>query len=65
MLNILRALPILAAASLGLAVDPSPPGVDLGYAKYQGLYDSTKDQNVFRGYVNGRPLKREKGLTVI
>jgi hypothetical protein len=58
MLNLIRALPILASASLGLAVDPSPPIVDLGYAKYQGLYDSTKDQNVFRGYVDGRPLEK-------
>ncbi|KAJ8131483.1 hypothetical protein O1611_g2143 [Lasiodiplodia mahajangana] len=36
-------------ASLSLAQDILPPVVDLGYAKYQGFYDPTYDQNIFRG----------------
>ncbi|KAI1812597.1 carboxylesterase family protein [Poronia punctata] len=49
MLNIIRTLPVLALAGLSLASHASPPVVDLGYARYQGVYDSAKDQNVFRG----------------
>ncbi|KAI0388539.1 carboxylesterase family protein [Xylariaceae sp. FL0594] len=48
MLSIIRTLPFLALASLCLA-SPSAPSVDLGYAKYQGFYDSARDQNVFNG----------------
>ncbi|KAI1153431.1 carboxylesterase family protein [Nemania diffusa] len=48
MLRKIWALPILI--SLGLAQATPPPVVDLGYAKYQGFYDSTNDQNNFRGY---------------
>ncbi|KAI0114466.1 carboxylesterase family protein [Nemania sp. FL0031] len=47
MLTRLWGLPILV--SLSLAQDTPPPVVDLGYAKYQGFYDSTYDQNIFRG----------------
>ncbi|KAI0439332.1 carboxylesterase [Xylaria telfairii] len=39
----------LAIAGLSLAHAMPSPIVDLGYAKYQGVYNSSFDQNVFRG----------------
>ncbi|KAI3316587.1 alpha/beta-hydrolase [Xylariaceae sp. AK1471] len=47
MLNIIWGLPILA--SLSLAQDTPAPIVDLGYATYQGQYNSAYDQNSFNG----------------
>ncbi|KAI8623153.1 carboxylesterase [Xylariaceae sp. FL1651] len=47
MLRIISGLVMLA--SLSLAQNTSAPIVDLGYATYQGLYNSTYDQNIFRG----------------
>jgi hypothetical protein len=38
-------------ASLASPAHTASPVVDLGYAKYQGLYNSTYDINVFKGYV--------------
>jgi hypothetical protein len=49
MLPILWGLPLLATSSL--AQGTPAPIVDLGYAKYQGLYNATYDQNTFKGYV--------------
>ncbi|KAI1822158.1 carboxylesterase [Xylaria intraflava] len=42
-------LGLLAVTGLGLAQATLAPVVDLGYAKYQGLYNSTYDQNIYRG----------------
>lgn len=39
-----------APASLATRVHTASPVVDLGYARYQGLYNSTYDINVFKGY---------------
>ncbi|KAI0206974.1 carboxylesterase family protein [Astrocystis sublimbata] len=40
---------ILAFVGLSLAHKTCAPVVDLGYAKYRGVYNSTFGQNVFRG----------------
>ncbi|KAI1421158.1 carboxylesterase [Xylaria sp. FL1777] len=47
MLRIIWGLSILI--SLSSAQATLTPVVDLGYAKYQGLYNSTFDQNIFKG----------------
>ncbi|KAI0407572.1 carboxylesterase [Xylaria palmicola] len=47
MLRIIWALGLLIGSSSAQA--PTAPIVDLGYAKYQGLYDSAYGQNIFRG----------------
>lgn len=39
-----------APASLATPVHTASPVVDLGYAKYQGLYNNTYGINVFKGY---------------
>jgi hypothetical protein len=49
MLSIIWGVPLLA--SLNLAQATQSPVVDLGYATYQGFYNSTYDLNIFRGYV--------------
>ncbi|KAK5628762.1 hypothetical protein RRF57_004477 [Xylaria bambusicola] len=43
-------LKLFVLASLGLTQATPAPFVDLGYAKYQGYYDSNFDQNIFKGY---------------
>jgi len=40
-----------SAAVIG-ATDSSGPVVDLGYAKYQGYYNSTFNTTIYRGYVS-------------
>ncbi|TGJ79419.1 hypothetical protein E0Z10_g9345 [Xylaria hypoxylon] len=40
---------LFALISFGLAQATPAPIVDLGYAKYQGFYDATYDQNIFKG----------------
>ncbi|KAI1122656.1 carboxylesterase family protein [Nemania abortiva] len=40
---------LLILINLSLAQATPSPVVDLGYAKYQGFYDPTYDQNIFRG----------------
>ncbi len=45
----IRGLLVLISLSLARATLV----VDLGYARYQGSYNSTYDQNIFRGYVGG------------
>lgn len=49
-ISLLLALAI-TPASLASPAHTASPVVDLGYAKYQGLYNSTYDINVFKGYV--------------
>lgn len=39
-----------APATLATPAHTASPVVDLGYAKYQGLYNSTYGINVFKGY---------------
>lgn len=41
---------IAAPASLAISVQGSSPGVDLGYATYQGYYNNTYDLNIFKGW---------------
>ncbi|KAI0802709.1 carboxylesterase [Xylaria sp. FL0064] len=40
---------LLVLIALSLAQATPTPVVDLGYAKYQGVYNSTFDQNIFKG----------------
>ncbi|KAI1745212.1 carboxylesterase family protein [Xylaria scruposa] len=47
MLRIIWGLPVVIGLSLAQAT-PTPV-VDLGYAKYQGYYNSDYDQNIFKG----------------
>lgn len=39
----------LSPASLASPIHTASPTIDLGYAKYQGVYDGTYDINVFKG----------------
>jgi hypothetical protein len=40
----------LAPASLTNPIHTASPVVDLGYARYQGVYNDTYDLNVFKGW---------------
>lgn len=39
----------LSPASLGSSIHTASPVVDLGYAKYQGVYNDSYDINIFKG----------------
>lgn len=41
----------IAPASLASPTHTASPVVDLGYARYQGAYNTTYDINVFKGYL--------------
>lgn len=43
-------LSLFFLSGLSIAQATPAPFVDLGYAKYQGYYDSKFDQNIFNGY---------------
>lgn len=46
-----QSLGLALFASLASAETTAAPVVDLGYAIYQGVYNTAYDQNIFNGYV--------------